>query len=72
LKKKAFPLILSLTKPMVRANAMHVFTATFANGDKVSLLAPDSTIARLTAQELGPDSAIVAVHKIDQWSDNHD
>jgi hypothetical protein len=57
---------------MVRANAMHVFTATFANGDKVSLLAPDSTIARLTAQELGPDSAIVAVHKIDQWSDNHD
>ena len=51
---------------------MDVYTVVFANGDKFALLARDITMARLTAQELVPDYAIVSVHKIDQWDDSND
>ena len=50
---------------------MDVYTVQFANGDKFSLMARDSTMARLTAYELVPDSSIVAVHKIDEWEEDH-
>ena len=56
---------------MIRGNAMDVYTVAFANGEKFSLMAYDTTMARLMAQELVPDSAIVAVHKIDQWKEDH-
>lgn len=51
---------------------MDVYTVVFANGDKFALLARDITMARLTAHELVPDYAIVAVHKVDQWDENND
>ena len=57
---------------MIKGNAMDVFSVAFANGDKFSLVARDTTMARLTAQELLPDHAIVSVHKVDQWYDNND
>jgi hypothetical protein len=57
---------------MIRDNVMDVFSVAFANGDKFSLMARDSTMARLTAHELVPDHAIVAVHKVDQWDENND
>ena len=57
---------------MIKGNAMDVFSVAFANGDKFSLVARDTTMARLTAQELVPDHAIVSVHKIDQWNDDND
>jgi hypothetical protein len=57
---------------MIKGNVMDVYSVFFANGDKFSLMARDSTMARLTAQELVPDHAIVSVHKIDQWDDNND
>jgi hypothetical protein len=57
---------------MIKGNAMDVYTVVFANGDKFALLARDITMARLTAQELVPDYAIVSVHKIDQWDDSND
>ena len=50
---------------------MDVYSVVFANGDKFSLMARDSTMARLTAHELVPDHAIVAVHKVDEWEDDH-
>lgn len=50
---------------------MDVYTVQFANGDKFSLMARDSTMARLTAYELVPNSPIVAVHKIDEWQEDH-
>ena len=56
---------------MIRGNAMDVYTVAFANEEKLSLMAYDTTMARLMAQELMPDSTIVAVHKIDQWADDH-
>jgi hypothetical protein len=56
---------------MIRGNAMDVYTVAFANEEKFSLMAYDTTMARLMAQELVPDSAIVAVHKIDQWKEDH-
>lgn len=56
---------------MIKGNAMDVYTVQFANGDKFSLMARDSTMARLTAYELVPDSPIVAVHKIDEWQEDH-
>ena len=56
---------------MIRGNAMDVYTVAFANEEKFSLMAYDTTMARLMAQELMPDSTIVAVHKIDQWADYH-
>ena len=52
---------------MIKGNAMDVYTVQFADGDKFSLIARDSSMARLTALELVPDATIVAVHKIDQW-----
>ena len=54
---------------MIKGNAMDVYTVQFADGDKFSLIARDSGMARLTALELVPDATIVAVHKIDQWDD---
>jgi hypothetical protein len=57
---------------MIKGNAMDVYSVVFANGDKFSLMARDSTMARLTAHELVPDYAIVAVHKVDQWDENND
>jgi hypothetical protein len=57
---------------MIRDNVMDVFSVAFANGDKFSLMSRDSTMARLTAHELVPDHAIVAVHKVDQWDENND
>ena len=56
---------------MIKGNAMDVYTVQFANGDKFSLMARDSSMARLTAYELIPDSTIVAVHKLDQWGEDH-
>jgi hypothetical protein len=56
---------------MIRGNAMDVYTVAFANEEKFSLMAYDATMARLMAQELMPNSAIVAVHKIDQWAEDH-
>ena len=56
---------------MIRGNAMDVYTVAFANEEKFSLMAYDTTMARLMAQELMPDSAIVAVHKIGQWAEDH-
>ena len=56
---------------MIRGNAMDVYTVAFANEEKFSLMAYDTTMARLMAQELMPNSAIVAVHKIDQWEGDH-
>ena len=56
---------------MIKGNVMDVYTVQFANGDKFSLMARDSTMARLTAYELVPDSPIVAVHKIDEWQEDH-
>jgi hypothetical protein len=57
---------------MIKGNAMDVYSVVFTNGDKFNLMARDTTMARLTAQELVPDHAIVSVHKIDQWEDDHD
>jgi hypothetical protein len=57
---------------MIKGNAMDVFSVAFANGDKFCLIARDATMARLAAQELLPDHAIVSVHKIDQWDDSND
>ena len=57
---------------MIKGNVMDVFSVAFANGDKFCLMARDTTMARLTAQELVPDYAIVSVHKIDQWDDSND
>ena len=57
---------------MIEGNAMDVFSVAFANGDKFGLIARDTTMARLTAQELLHDHAIVSVHKIDQWDDSND
>ena len=54
---------------MIKGNAMDVYTVQFADGDKFSLIARDSSMARLTALELVPDATIVAVHKIDEWDD---
>ena len=48
---------------------MDVYTVVFANEEKFSLMAYDTTMARLMAQELVPEHAIVAVHKIDQWEE---
>ena len=56
---------------MIRGNAMDVYTVQFANGDKFSLMARNSAMARLNAYELVPDSPIVAVHRIDQWEEDH-
>ena len=56
---------------MIEGNAMDVYTVAFANEEKFSLMAYDTTMARLMARELVPDSAIVAVHKIDQWAEDH-
>jgi len=57
---------------MIKGNAMDVYSVVFANGDKFSLMARDSTMARLTAHELVPDHPIVAVHKVDHWDENND
>jgi hypothetical protein len=57
---------------MIKGNAMDVYTVVFANGDKFALLARDITMARLTAQELIPDHAIISVHKVDEWDKNND
>jgi hypothetical protein len=57
---------------MIKGNAMDVFSVAFTNGDKFCLMARDTTMARLAAQELVPDHAIVSVHKIDQWDDSND
>jgi hypothetical protein len=57
---------------MIRDNVMDVYSVVFANGDKFSLLASDSTMARLTAHELVPNHDIVAVHKVEQWDENND
>jgi hypothetical protein len=57
---------------MIKDNVMDVFSVAFANGDKFCLMARDITMARLTAHELVPDHAIVAVHKVDQWYDSND
>jgi hypothetical protein len=57
---------------MIRDNVMDVFSVAFTNGDKFCLMARDITMARLTAHELVPDHAIVAVHKVDQWNDHND
>lgn len=51
---------------------MDVYLVVFANGDKFALLARDITMARLTAQELIPDHAIISVHKVDEWDKNND
>ena len=56
---------------MIQGNVMDVYTVAFANEEKLSLMAYDTTMARLMARELVPDSAIVAVHKIDQWAEDH-
>ena len=56
---------------MIQCNVMDVYTVAFANEEKLSLMAYDTTMARLMAQELMPNSAIVAVHKIDQWAEDH-
>jgi hypothetical protein len=56
---------------MIKGNVMDVYSVVFANGDKFCLMARDTTMARLTAHELVPDHAIVAVHKVDQWEDDH-
>ena len=56
---------------MIEGNAMDVYTVQFANGDKFSLIARDSNTARLNAHELVPDHAIVAVHKLDEWNEDH-
>ena len=50
---------------------MDVYTVAFANEEKFSLMAYGTTMARLMAQELMPNSTIVAVHKIDQWAEDH-
>ena len=57
---------------MIKGNAMDVYTVAFANGEKLSLMAYDTTMARLMAQELAPDSTILAIHKIDQWEEEGD
>ena len=54
---------------MIKGNAMDVYTVVFANGDKFSLMARYSAMARLNAYELVPDSPIVAVHKLDEWEE---
>lgn len=51
---------------------MDVYTVVFANEEKFSLMAYDTTMARLMAQELVPEHAIVAVHKVDQWEEEED
>lgn len=57
---------------MIRGNAMDVYTVQFANGDICAVLcARDSNMKRLNAYELVPDHAIVAVHKLDEWADEH-
>lgn len=48
---------------------MDVYTVVFANEEKFSLMAYDTTMARLMAQELVPNSTIIAVHKVDQWEE---
>ena len=57
---------------MIKGNVMDVYTVVFANGDKFCLMARDATMARLTAQELTTNYAIVAVHKVDEWDENND
>lgn len=54
---------------MITGNAMDVYTVVFGNGEKFSLMARDITMARLNAQELVPNSTIIAVHKVDQWEE---
>lgn len=54
---------------MIRGNVMDVYTVVFANEEKFSLMAYDTTMARLMAQELVPNSTIIAVHKVDQWEE---
>ena len=56
---------------MIRGNAMDVYEVSFDNGEKFSLMARNKTIALLTAHEMVPDHAIVAVHKVDEWEDDH-
>ena len=56
---------------MITGNAMDVYTVVFGNGEKFSLMARDITMARLNAQELVPNSTIIAVHKVDQWEEDH-
>lgn len=51
---------------------MDVYTVVFGNGEKFSLMACDITMARLNAQELVPNSTIIAVHKVDQWEEDGD
>ena len=46
---------------------MDVYEVSFDNGEKFSLMARNKTTARLTAHEMVPDHAIVAVHKVDEW-----
>lgn len=55
---------------MIRGNAMDVYEVSFDNGEKFSLMARDKTTARLTAHEMVPDHAIVAVHKVDEWEND--
>lgn len=57
---------------MITGNAMDVYTVVFGNGEKFSLMARDITMARLNAQELVPNSTIIAVHKADQWEEEGD
>ena len=55
---------------MIRGNAMDVYEVSFDNGEKFSLMACNKTIARLTAHEMVPDHAIVAVHRVNEWEDD--
>lgn len=50
---------------------MDVYEVSFDNGEKFSLMARNKTTARLTAHEMVPDHAIVAVHRVNEWEDDH-
>jgi hypothetical protein len=56
---------------MIKGNAMDVYTVAFANGEKISLMAYDRTMARFMAKELVPDSTILAMYKKYQWDEDH-
>lgn len=55
---------------MIKGNTMDVFSIAFDNGDQFSLMARDKTTAFYMAKELLPESAIVKVERIDEWSDH--
>lgn len=55
---------------MISGNTMDVFSVVFSNGEEFSLMATNTTMARLMATELNNKAEIVQVHRQDGWSDD--